>query len=59
VKKRSRFYGPVGATDRDGNKENIALENLDCMHGEEAKRLYNYGNQHGYKRALGKASFCR
>lgn len=42
---------------KDGDKENLAIENLSCLHREEAKRLYNYSNQYGYKRFNGKGAF--
>ena len=42
---------------RDGDRENIVIENLDCLHREEAKKRYNHGNQFGYKRFVGKGIF--
>lgn len=41
----------------DGNYANYAVENIRCMHREEAKKLYNYANQNGYKRFQGKGSW--
>jgi hypothetical protein len=42
---------------KDSNPENIIPDNLDCRHREEIKKLYNYGNQFGYKRFAGKGAF--
>jgi len=43
---------------KDGNKDNVAIENLKCISDIEAKRkLYNHANQFGYKRYKDKGSF--
>lgn len=42
---------------KDGDKENITIENLDCLHNLEAKKLYNHANQNGYKRFKNKGAF--
>ena len=42
---------------KDSDHDNIVIENLDCMHREEAKKLYNYSNQFGYKRFKEKGQF--
>lgn len=42
---------------RDGNKENITSENMICLSAQEAKKMYNYANQFGYKRFKDKGEF--
>lgn len=42
---------------KDGNKENIVIENLKCISSMEAKKQYNHANQFGYKRFQGRGIF--
>lgn len=42
---------------KDNNRENIVIENLMCLPAQEAKKLYNYANQFGYKRFKEKGAF--
>jgi len=42
---------------KDGDRENLVPENLQCLHREEAKKLYNHANQFGWKRARDKGPF--
>lgn len=42
---------------KDGDHENFTIGNLDCLHREQAKKLYNHGNQFGYKRFEGRGLF--
>lgn len=42
---------------RDGNQENIVIENMQLIRAVEAKKLYNNANQFGYKRMPGKGAF--
>lgn len=44
---------------KDGNKDNVVIENLQLMQREEAKKLYNYANQSGYKRFPGLGQWGR
>ena len=41
----------------DGNKKNIDIKNLQCIAMADAKKLYNNGNQFGYKRFPGRGAF--
>lgn len=42
---------------KDGDKSNVALDNLECLSSKEVKKKYNYANQNGYKRFPGKGAF--
>lgn len=44
---------------KDGNKNNIVIENLFMISDADAKKLYNYRNQHGYKKVPTAGPWCK
>ena len=42
---------------KDGDRDNIKIENLEEIHRDKAIKLYNFANQHGYKKYPDKAIF--